>query len=328
MKSRFETDCFVPHPLLWNGHLQTIIPARIKRKQPADWSEFKEITFTLYDDSEITSRYLIRDIAAPTLLILHGMAGSNQSRYVRGLVENTRFLGWNVFCPNMYDVSVKKKKPTVFHSGCSSLINDLLCQAVDRLNLKRVFLSGVSMGGNILLKMIGEWGSAYPDWVHGAAVISPLIDLPGSSFKLEQPSASVYRRRFVKKLKRSMISQAVIYQKYADLEQVQQARTLRQFDEAFTVPLSGFNSVDEYYATQSSNRVLAEIRIPSYIIHSKDDPVLTSHFLSSDIVVNNPELTVCLTEKGGHVGFMTYRPEGSRGRYWAENSVIDFLNQI
>ena len=222
MQNRFEADTFSPHPLLWNGHLQTIIPARIKRKPPGDWDEFKEITFTLYDDSQVKSRYLIRDSAAPTLFILHGMAGSNQSRYVRGLADKSSPLGWNVFCPNMYDVSVKKKTPTVFHSGCSRLINDLLHQAASKLKLERVLLSGVSMGGNILLKMVGEWGSSCPDWVLGAAVISPLVDLPGSCQKMERPSAAIYRRNFIKKLRNSMINQAVLYQKYADLEKVRQ----------------------------------------------------------------------------------------------------------
>ena len=86
--------------------------------------------------------------------------------------------------------------------------------------------------------------------------------------------------------------------------------------------------MDEYYATQGSDSVLADIRIPSYIIHSKDDPVLTSHVLVSNRVAENQNITVCLTEKGGHVGFLTFRPDGDRGRYWAENRAIDFLNQV
>ncbi len=328
MKSSFETDSFHPHPLLWNGHLQSIIPSYMKRPNPGDWDKAEEMTFRLFDDSEISCRYLRRDPASPTLFILHGMGGSNRSRYVKGLTERSRCLGWNVFCPNMYDVAEGKRKPTVFHSGCSPLINDLLHQAAVKLKLGKVLLAGVSMGGNILLKMIGEWGDSAPEWVRGAAVISPLIDLPGSSSKMELPSTAIYRFGFLKKLKRSMVKQAVIYQGYADLEQVMMARTLRQFDQVFTAPLSGFSSVDEYYSTQGSESVLGAISIPTYIVHSEDDPVLTSRALHSDVVANNPGLTVCLTRKGGHVGFLSARPEGDRGRYWAENRVIDFLNLV
>lgn len=325
MSCCFETDTFIPHPLLKNAHLQTMVTSRIKRPLPDDWDQVKTKKITLFDNSEILCRYLIRDPGAPTLFILHGMAGSHRSRYVLGLTEKSRILGWNAVFPDMYDVSTFGKPPTVFHSGCSRLLDDLLRQVAAELSLTRVFISGVSIGGNILLKMIGEWGSSYPEWVTAAAVISPLTDLPGSTLLLELPSTVVYRRRFLKKLRNSMLQKAVRYQKYLDAGEVLKARTIRQFDEAFTVPLSGFGSADEYYETQSSQHVLSSIQVPTYIVHSKDDPLLTCTALESDSVQKNPFITLCFTEKGGHVGFLASRPDGDRGRHWAENRILDYL---
>ena len=325
MDNLFEKDSFVPFPLLRNGHLQTIAASRIKRPAPRDWDELRVEKFTLYDSSEVLCRYLVRNPDAPTLFIFHGMAGSHNSRYILGLSEKTRLLGWNAVLPDMYDVSTSGKPPTVFHSGCSGLMNDLLRQARERLELKRLVLAGVSMGGNILLKMIGEWGASAPGWVLAAAAISPLTDLPGSTLLMERPSTFIYRRRFIKKLQNSMLRDAVRYQRYLDAEKVTQARTIRQFDEAFTVPLSGFSSADEYYETQSSRHLLDSIRLPLYIVHSLDDPLLTSTALESPEARNNPCITLCLTKRGGHVGFLSCGSDPGRDRHWAENRVLDYL---
>lgn len=325
MENRFEKDSFVPFALLRNGHLQTIAASRIKRPCPGDWGELRVEKFTLYDSSQVLCRYLIRNPEAPTLFILHGMAGSHNSRYIMGLTEKTRRLGWNAVFPDMYDVSTSGKPPTVFHSGCSSLINDLLLQAREKLELQQVMLAGVSMGGNILLKMIGEWGASAPGWVLAAAAISPLTDLPGSTRLMERPSTFIYRKRFLKKLRNSMLRDAVRYQKYLDPGRVIQARTIRQFDEAFTVPLSGFSSVEEYYETQSSRHLLGSIRLPLYIIHSLDDPLLTSTALESGPARNNSSITICLTRRGGHVGFLATSHDPGGDRHWAEARIIDYL---
>lgn len=326
MKSEFEKDTFKPHPLLWNGHLQTLVPSYMKRPFPFDWARVRETTITLYDNSQVVSRYLVRDKSAPTLLILHGMGGSSRSRYVLGLIEKTGYLGWNVFSPSMYDVSTSGKKPTVFHSGCSALISDLLYKAREGLGLNMFLLSGFSMGGNILLKMIGEWGSSHPEWVRGAAVISPLTDLPGSARVMERPSTLIYRKGFIRKLHNSMLRDAVRYQHYLDTSKVLKARTIREFDEAFTVPLSGFSSADEYYRTQSAWNLLSSIRIPTYIVHSRDDPILTCRALESEAVKGNEQITLCLTGKGGHVGF--FAAPGRPDRYWAEARILDFLADL
>ena len=325
MENRFEKDSFVPYPLLRNGHLQTIAASRIKRPEPGDWNDLRTERFTLFDNSEVLCHGLIRNPEAPTLFILHGMAGSHNSRYIMGLAEKTRRLGWNAVFPDMYDVSTSGKPPTVFHSGCSSLISDLLRQASERLELKQVLLAGVSMGGNILLKMIGEWGASAPEWVLAAAAISPLTDLPGSTILMERPATFIYRRRFIRKLRNSMLRDAVRYQKYLDSEKVLQARTIRQFDEAFTVPLSGFSSAEEYYETQSSRLLLGEIRLPLFIVHSLDDPLLTSTALESGAARNNSSITLCLTKRGGHVGFLASGPDPGRDRHWAENRILDYL---
>ena len=243
----------------------------------------------------------------------------------RSLVEKTRLLGWNFVGPSLYDVS-SKHKPTVFHSGCSRLVSEVLHQAHQDMNLGRVYLAGVSMGGNILLKMIGEWGDEPPAWVRGAAAISPLTDLVGSCRKLDRPACFIYRKRFVRNLQDTMLRDAVRYQNYLDSARVMKARSIREFDQAFTVPLSGFASPDEYYQTQGAQDHLASIRIPAYIIHSLDDPVLTSSGLESEAVRGNPWITLCLTRHGGHVGFVASRP--GENRFWAEARIIEFLSRL
>ena len=326
LRKAFEEDSFQPHPLLGNRHLQTIVPAYFKRPMPDGWPSARDKVFTLFDESQVSCRCLIRNEASPTLLVLHGMGGSGSSRYIRGLAEKVLPLGWNLLAPSLYDVSTTGKKPTVFHSGCSRLVEDLLKQARKRLGLGSMFLAGVSMGGNILLKMIGEWDSSPPPWVLGSAAISPLTDLQGSSAIMEKPATLFYRKRFLRKLRNTMLRDAIRYQNYLDSEKVLQAVTIREFDEAFTVPLSGFSSVDEYYGTQSSGPLLGRISVPTLIIHSLDDPLLTSSALQDDAARNNPRLAVCLTEKGGHVGF--FSRDSGFSRYWAEARIFDFLSRL
>jgi len=326
IRKAFQEDSFQPHPLLGNRHLQTIVPAYFKRPIPGEWPALRGRVFTLFDESQVSCRCLIRNEASPTLLVLHGMGGSGSSRYILGLAEKVLPLGWNLLAPGLYDVSTEGKKPTVFHSGCSRLVEDLVKQARDQLGLSLIFLAGVSMGGNILLKMIGEWSSSPPPWVLGAAAISPLTDLPGSSEIMEEPATLFYRKRFLRKLRKTMLRDAVRYQNYLDSEKVLQAGTIREFDEAFTVPLSGFSSVDEYYGTQSSGPLLGLISVPTLIIHSLDDPILTSWALLADSARNNPCLAICLTAKGGHVGF--FSRHAGQGRYWAEARIADFASRL
>lgn len=326
MDNEFEKDSFTPHPLLPGGHLQTVVPSYLKRPLPPVWNRVREQVVTLEDQSELAFRYLLQDPKAPTMMVLHGMGGSSRSRYVIGLLTRASVLGWNFIAPSLYDVSAAPRKPTVFHSGCSSQVFEFLTKVRTLLRLNRFLLSGVSMGGNILLKLVGEWESSVPEWVEGAAVISPLNDLSESAVKMENYATIFYRRWFVRKLQRTMFREDSRYREYVDLEQVFQARSIREFDQAFTVPLCGFASPDDYYRTQSARQWLGGIRVPTYILHSLDDPILTSGALQSPAVQENSSITLCLTRRGGHVGFFSSGPP--EDRYWAEARIIEFFRMV
>ena len=314
---------FEPPRWLWSGHAQTIASSFWKREgsKTTSWTESEVV---LDDGTRVQLDCIWHDPSRPTLVAIHGLAGSSHSGYMLGFSQKASHLGWNSVLPKLYDSNPERNRAKVFHAGASQEVGEMLTW-VRRRSYGPVFVVGVSMGGNILLKLLGEWGEKGSQWIDSAAAISPLLDLDLSSKLLLKPSNFLYRRYFVKRLKAVVLQRAEHWRRFVDLDDLLSVRSVHAFDQAFTVPLGGFQDVQDYYQRASALPLLKLVGVPTLLIHAKDDPVLPWEPLLGDQVCSNPALQICLTNQGGHVGFIGSQGTDDFDRFWAENRVIDFF---
>ena len=317
---------FLPHRWLRNGNLQTVVGSQQRRQFPWGWAKCKTDRLELGNGSQVDVTYLVRDARRPTLIAIHGMAGSSQSLYMQALSHKAFRQGWNFALPSLYNVEPHPSRPKIFHAGCSREIEDIIKIFSRRHSLRALVLVGVSMGGNIVLKMLGEWGKDCPGFVRAAAAISPLVDLMSSWSILDQRSNLLYRWYYLRRLRRLALRRSNLMGRFLDMDKLKRVNTIRAFDELFTAPLSGYQGAFDYYQKVSSISVLPRINVPTLVIHSKDDPLLPWQPLARPEISQNHSLLVHMTRHGGHVAFIARAPGQDVDRAWAENRVIDFFS--
>ena len=323
--SFLRTRPFRPRRWLGNPHLQTLVTNSMKRDFSWGWRHCEQRLLELEDDSRIRVVTVKGRKDAPTLIIAHGMAGSSDSTYMQGLSHKAYRQGWNTVLLNLYNENLRRVPPRIFHAGASRQLEAIIRKLVASRISRDLVLIGVSMGANMVLKMLGEWGSNPPLSVRAAAVLSPLVDLYTSSQLMEKLSNRIYQNHFVKGLKGVLQGPQSYWENFADVTSVLRARSIREFDESFTAPVCGFRDADDYYRKASAAPLLARIRIPTLIIHSFDDPFLPYEPFVQEEVQQNPHLLLSLTCKGGHVGFLEKDRQQDIDRLWAENRMIDYV---
>jgi predicted alpha/beta-fold hydrolase len=189
-----------------------------------------------------------------------------------------------------------------------------------------IFLAGASLGGNIVLKYLGEQGEALPVSVRAAAAISTPFDLARSAHTLEHGFSRIYMKGIVKSLKAKTRAKLQKYPDLADKKALEATRTLAQFDEIVTAPVHGFRNADQYWSRSSSIHFLPKIRRSTLLISAKDDPFFPGEFLPVAEVSANRFLTAEFTPHGGHVGFLTGSWPGRPGS-WTEERTVRFLEE-
>jgi predicted alpha/beta-fold hydrolase len=186
---------------------------------------------------------------------------------------------------------------------------------------------GISLGGNVLLKWLGEQGSLAADEVCAVAAISTPFDLAAAAEKMSGGSGRFYTRFFLRTLKEKALKKAEEYPNLLDEEVIRQARTWREYDDAVTAPLHGFEDADDYWRRSSSMQYLDRIRRPTLLINSRDDPFIPESSLPEDQVARSPWLTALFGQSGGHAGFIA-GPWPWRPFYWAEHRAVEFLSEF
>ena len=263
---------------------------------------------------------------ALSLLIVHGLEGSSESHYVLGTAQKALAAGMNVVRMNVRNCGgTERLGPTLYHSGLSADVGAVARALISEESLTRLALSGFSMGGNIVLKLAGEWGRDAPDQLHAVAAVSPAIDLAASADALHLPQNCLYEQFFLWTLRRRFRRKSRLFPGRYDIARLRRARTLRSFDDQVTAYYCGFEGADDYYLRASAARLIERIAVRTLVLHSQDDPFV--HILpeTRDRLLANPNIRYIETEKGGHCGFLTDR-EGYDGR-WAERTLIEFLQQ-
>lgn len=263
---------------------------------------------------------------APVVLVLHGLEGSSERGYMRLALDHLFRRGLRGVALNFRSCSGEPNRTARFyHSGDTEDVGLALAHLRERFPARRFGALGFSLGGNVLLKYLGEGSDALQDEVGAAAAISVPFDLDQGARAIERgPMGHVYSYYFLQSLREKVHRKEALLRGLVDLEEVLSARTLREYDDAATAPLHGFSSAEEYYSRCSSSRFLPEVRVPTLLLQSEDDPFLPADALPRAAVAANPHLLPAFTAAGGHVGFV----EGSvpwKADFWAEREAARYL---
>jgi predicted alpha/beta-fold hydrolase len=264
--------------------------------------------------------------APPLVLILHGLEGSASSDYVLQTIRSVARRGLASAALNFRSCSGEMNRLARFyHSGDTADTDAVIAMLRERFPHRKLGAVGFSLGGNVLLKHLGECSRRNRNRgaVDAAVAISVPFDLARGIQTLELRWGRWYQRYFLRKLRRKVRLKAHLLQETVPVDRLLRVRSLRAFDDLGTAPLHGFADSDDYYRRASSKPYLPDIRRPTLLIHSVDDPFLPAGAVPRREVADNPHLEACFTDAGGHVGFVTGPPWAPT--FWAEATAADFL---
>jgi uncharacterized protein len=331
---------YVPVPWLANGHRMTIFtwarPRRFPRLPPAE-----ERIFDAAPDARLLAKCHWQPSRRehPTLLLLHGLEGSADAHYMRGIADKAFSAGFNVVRLNQRNCGgTDHLSVGVYNSGLTSDPAAVIRELVQADGLESLAVAGYSLGGNLALKLAGELGDAAPRQVKAFAAVSPTLDLTACIDALERRENWLYQQNFLVSLKRRIRRKARLYPSHYRTDPLRRVRSVRQFDDAYTAPMSGYRDAADYYYRASSLRVAGAIHVPTLIITAEDDPFIPVEPFRDPAVLGNPSIRLVVTRHGGHCGFVA-RPvhrngghaddgdgDGGDG-YWAEQMIVEFARE-
>jgi len=318
---------FEPHWGLRNGHVMTIAGTFWRRRFPR-LPEGAPRLFETEPGTQVRGDCHWQEAPRerPTLILLHGLEGSSESEYVLGTAEKAWAAGFNVVRLNQRNCGgTESLTESLYHSGLSRDIRSVVLELIERDRLPKIFAAGFSMGGNLVLKMAGEFAEAAPREVRGFVAVAPAFDLAACADALELPENFLYERHFVRRLKRRMRHKASLFpERYADglKRELARVRSVRDFDDLITARFCGFRDAADYYAQSSAMRVLGAIRKPTLIVTAEDDPFVPFANFENAALRGNPYIRVVATRYGGHCAHIS-REDGDE-RFWAEARIVEF----
>jgi predicted alpha/beta-fold hydrolase len=315
-------------PAWWvpGGHLQTLWGKLFRRQSPAPTVLERWDT---PDGDFLELHRLVSESGAPRVLLLHGLEGSIRSHYAQGLLNEAARRGWGADLLIFRSCGSELNRTRRFyHSGETGDVAFVLERIGREFPRAPIGMAGVSLGGNVLLKFLGERGRDLPKCVRAAAAISVPFDLARSSKRINRGFSRLYQRFFLGSLRRKAEEKARRFPDLAPADRITSLKTLEDFDNLITGPLHGFADAQDYYARSSSLPYLESIRLNTLLISAVDDPMLPPEVLDEvrQIARRNPVLEIDFVRKGGHAGFIT----GSvpwRPFYYAEYRVGEFFAQ-
>jgi uncharacterized protein len=321
---------FIPHAAIKNGHAQTIIGSFIPRHTPLLEAKAKPRYFNVAPHTQVLGdgSWQENKTACPTLILLHGMEGSIASGYMRGTAEQALVAGFNVLRLNHRNCGgTENLTPTLYHAGLTDDVRRIISELIDKDGLQQIYIVGYSLGGNVALKLAGEYGEAVPKEVKGFVAVSPSMDLSSCADAIEMGSNFLYHARFIYSLRNRMKVKAQLFPEQYDITKLRGIWTIRKFDDMYTSRHSGFRDVHDYYERASAIQVISRIAVPTLILQAKDDPFIPFAPFESCTLKENPYIALLATEHGGHVGFISANSDAAN-RFWYEKKIVEFAEQI
>lgn len=295
-----------------------------------------------------------------TVIVVHGLEGSSDSQYARGIADKALRAGMNVVRYNQRNCGgTEALAPVLYHSGLSGDVAAVARDVIARDGVSLLALVGFSMGGNLVLKLAGEWGSDAPPEFRAVAACCPALDLAASADALHEPANRIYETYFLWALRRRMLRKAQLFPAHFDPSRLRGLRSLREFDDKVTAHYCGFAGADDYYDRASAAQVVGRIAVPALVLHAANDPFIRITAETRQKIFSNPNITFVEAEDGGHCAFVGRRNGAGASRggkngvsmdgavqndfaqndvtqsdvtqddgYWAENMIVNFLRRF
>jgi hypothetical protein len=312
------------------GHAQTLYAALLMprarltyRRERWDTPDGDFIDLDWVEDPSLVTRHSSPGADAPLVVLFHGLEGSSRSHYSTALMDALRNRGMRGVTVHFRGCSGEPNLlPRAYHSGDAREIDWILCRLRAQNVDAPLFAVGVSLGGNALLKWLGETGASAMGVVHRAAAVSAPVNLMISGDALGKGFNLIYTRNFLMTLKRKALEKHALYPGLINAARVRAASTLREFDDLVTAPLHGFKNTDDYWTRASSKPGLRNIHVPTLVLNARNDPFLPAPALPGTAEVS-AAVTLEQPEEGGHVGFVSGAFPGNLD--WLPSRVLDFF---
>ena len=326
-----ETAAYRAPRWLPGGHAQTVHAARWvpcpqvayrrDRWETPDF-DFIDLDWLISADNQPEALPLEQRDETPLVVLFHGLEGDSSSQYAVGLMHAVAACGWRGVVVHFRGCGGELNRlPRAYHSGDSAEI-DWILRRFRTTRVGPIYVAGVSLGGNALLKWLGEQGDEARAVVTRAASVCAPVDLAAAGVALARGFCKVYTQRFLATLKPKTLAKMKRYPALCDRQRMLAARTLYEFDDVVTAPLHGFNGVDDYYARARSKPFLQTIVVPTLVLNARNDPFLPERFLPTAEEVS-AQVTLELPATGGHVGFVSGRFPGNIE--WLPQRLLQFF---
>ncbi len=313
------TSSYAPPFLFKNGHFSTLYSGLLRRVSAVVQSRER---FVLKDGDFIDMDWSYSKTKSENLIVaVHGLEGNAQRPYMLGITQTFTENGFDVACLNLRGCSgIPNRFYRSYHSGATEDLREIIASLVYAGRYRQLFLIGFSLGGNLILKYLGESFHIPPE-IRGGVAISVPCDLYGSMLELHKPKNALYAFNFKKHLLAKLREKQQLFPEQISERHIKKIATLKDFDDAYTAPAHGFENALDYYAQSSSLQFLSQIRVPVLIINAKNDSFLSSSCFPIKEAQNNPNVFLEIPKWGGHVGF--YAP----GTYYNEEKSLLFIQE-
>jgi len=260
---------------------------------------------------------------APVIVIVHGLEGSSDSNYERGIAEKAARAGFHAVRLNQRNCGgTEALTPTLYNSGMSGDYRAVLAELSNGDGFAQIFFVGYSMGGNLVTKMAGEFADSPPRVLRGVCAVSPAMDLGACADALELRENFLYQRHFVTNLMARYARKAELFPQRYPPNGFGAVRTVREFDDKITAPHFGYEDAQDYYDAVGSKKIVLQIRVPMLMITAQDDPFVPYESFERVNPAQNPAIHFLAPRHGGHCAFISNQagPE----RFWAEQRIVEF----
>lgn len=312
---------YKPPFLFRNYHISTIY-ASLVRKVPAIEQSRERLELPDGDFLDLDWSFSTQGESTKLLIILHGLEGNTQRPYVLGMAGNFTRAGFDVAAVNFRGCSGEiNRLYRSYNAGATEDLREVITCALKKNKYTEIVLTGFSLGGNLMLKYLGE-GNALPSEIKAAVAISTPCDLHQSLKKLEEPKNRLYSRRFVKKLKQQLLMREAKFPQNIQKQEILDCKSLFAIDELYTGKAHGFENAIDYYGKSSALNFISSIEIPTLLINARNDEFLSENSSPVDLAEKNPNFFLEMPEYGGHVGFLQHKKTT-----YTEDRALEFLSK-
>lgn len=309
-----------PPRFLSNPHLQTVLPSLFRKIEGIRYQRERIDTpdrdFLDLDWSRIGSERLA--------IILHGLEGDSHRSYILGMVRTLNNNGWDALAWNFRGCSGEpNRKRRFYHSGDTDDLAGVVSHVIEKGEYSALGLIGFSLGGNVVLKYLGERGPSVHPSIKRAVAFSVPCDLRSGAMKMSESSRRIYLIRFLRMLRKSIRAKMALMPGLIDDHGYDRIKTFKDFDERYTAPLHGFDSPEDYWEKASSKPFLTAITVPTLLVNAADDPFLAPPCYPLEEAEVSESFFLEIPRHGGHVGFLAFN---EKGEFWSESRAVSFLS--